>query len=153
MMQPIRVLRVAAAGIILLVAGCSTAASTVTGPVEGAFRLVSARVTPGEIEMLEITAELTNTGTVPLRSGGCLRPDLAIDFAAPGGWTALDVLQTGELVLCIQAFALGPGASQQFTTAFRRKQGFDIFPRGVPLRLRVLPIPTGDGPTLPFTIQ
>ena len=84
MVHPIRVLRVASAGIILLAASCSTAASTVTGPVEGAFRLVSARVTPGEIEMLDITAELTNAGTVPLRSGGCLRPDLAIDFAAPG---------------------------------------------------------------------
>ena len=140
-------------GLLLGNAGCTTSAS-VTGPTTGDFRLVSAQVsTSSDIETLEVTAELTNTGLTPLRSGGCLRPDLAIDVQSGGSWAALDVLQTSELILCIQAFTLAAGGTQQFTTAFRRATASDRFPRGVPVRLRVLLQPAGSGPMLPLTIR
>ncbi len=137
----------------LLPAACATTPG-VTGPSTGDFRLVRAMVTTAaNVEMLEVTAELTNTGTTLLRSGGCLRPDLAIDVQAGSGWDALDVVQTSELAVCIQAFTLAPGGTQQFTTAFRRVIAADAFPRSVPIRLRVLLQPSGSGPTLPLTIR
>lgn len=145
--------RVVATALLIITAGCSST-TQVTGPTDGAFRLIRAQVSaPAAIEFLEVTAELTNTGTVPLRSGGCLRPDLAMDVQSFEGWTTIDVLQTSELVQCIQAFTLAPGASQQFTTAFRRGKTTDVFPRDTPLRLRVLLQPSGDGPTLPITLR
>ncbi len=140
--------------VLLVVTAACGATAGVTGPTTGDFRLVSAQVTsPGGVEFIEVTAALTNTGNTLLRSGGCLRPDLAIDAQAGDSWTALDVLQTSELALCIQAFTLAPGGTQQFTTAFRRAIAADLFPRGVPIRLRVLLQPTGSGPTLPLTIR
>ncbi len=139
--------------LLVVTAACSATAG-VTGPTTGDFRLVNAQLsTSGGVESFEVTAELTNGGSSLLRSGGCLRPDLAIDVQAGGSWTALDVLQTSDLVLCIQAFTLAPGATQQFTTAFRRATAADLFPRGVPIRLRVLLQPAGSGATLPLTIR
>ena len=140
--------------LLLVVTAACAATARITGPIDGDFRLLSAQLTTsGGVESLEVTAELTNGGSTLLRSGGCLRPDLAIDVQAGGSWTALDVLQTSELVLCIQAFTLAPGGTQEFTTAFRRATATDRFPRGVPIRLRVLLQPSGSGPTLPLTIR
>ncbi len=145
--------RCIATGLALIASGCSTAGTTVTGPSEGTFRLVSAQVTKSDYEMLEVTARLTNTGTTPLRSGGCLRPDVAIDTQTAGGWSPLDVLQTAELVVCIQAYTLAPGTTGEFTTAFRRAKAADVFPREVPLRLRVVLQSGSEGPVLPITIR
>ncbi len=144
--------RILFAAAALAILGCSST-TRVTGPADGAFRLIDARLTASEIQYLEVTAALTNTGSTPLRSGGCLRPDVAIDVQSLEGWSTIDVLQTSELVQCVQAFTLAPGASQQFTTAFRRAKVSDLFPRDVPLRLRVLLQSGSDGPTLPITLR
>jgi hypothetical protein len=145
--------RIGALAIIVSATGCSTLDSSVTGPTEGAFRLVRAAITRSDYELLDITAQLTNTGTVPLRGGGCMRPDVAIDVQTAGSWTPLDVLQTSELVLCVQAFTLAPGTTSEFTTSFRRARSEDVFPRDRPLRLRVVLQSGSEGPVLPITIR
>ncbi len=153
MIHPYRKLRVAFAAVLLCVAGCSTGGQ-VTGPGTSSFRLIRARITaPADAELLELTAALTNTGSTLLRSGGCLRPDLAIDVQTASGWSTLNVVQSAELVQCVQSFTVAPGATQEFTAFFSPQLGaVGAFPRNVPLRARVIPQPGSDGPTLPFTL-
>jgi hypothetical protein len=145
--------RLCATAMVVMATGCSTAGTSVTGPSDGAFRLISAQITKTEYEMLEVTLRLTNTGTTPLRSGGCMRPDVAIDAQTAGVWSPIDILQTAELVVCIQAYTLAPGTTGEFTTAFRRAKAADLFPRDTPLRLRVVLQSGAEGPVLPISIR
>jgi hypothetical protein len=142
-----------AASFAVVAGGCSAEGTSVTGPSDGAFRLISAQITKTEYEMLEVTLRLTNTGTTPLRSGGCMRPDLVIDAQTAGVWSPIDILQTAELVVCIQAYTLAPGTTGEFTTAFRRAKAADLFPRDTPLRLRVVLQSGAEGPVLPISIR
>jgi hypothetical protein len=128
----------------MLAAGCGTSTVEPAGLI---FSVSSSEVIGSSPQILRVVGALTNNTSTVFRSGGCQRPDIAIDSATANGWVPLGAKQEAELVLCVQAFNVTPGNTQQFQSTFVRSDTAWRFPRGVPLRLRALTITGDDGPT------
>jgi hypothetical protein len=82
-----------------------------------------------------------NSGSVPFTSGGCIRPMIAIDSLAPGGWVPVESSQSEQLIACVRGFTVEPGSTVPFFASVRRPN-FVPYPGGVRLRVRV---PTSEG--------
>lgn len=116
------------------------------------FRLLSVSVTqPADGDMLVLSGELKNTRIVPLVSGGCTRPNLAIDSATATGWAPIRTRQYEELIQCIRAFTVDPGATVRFEARLT-PEGVGLFPRGPALRLRVIDETPNAGPVVPLVL-
>ncbi len=144
----IRITRVLLTGTLLTaVVACAT--STEVDDVR--FRILDARQSaPADAWSLIVRGQLTNSGTTPIVSGGCLRPNIAVDSLAGDRWVDLQTRQSEELVVCIRAFTVDPGSTVEFDATFSRAS-LAAFPVEVPLRLRVLP--AGDTPAPTVIIQ
>jgi hypothetical protein len=135
----------------LLIAACGTTPTeAVTDGVR--FRLLSVNVSqPADADVLSLRGELTNTRRTPLVSGGCLRPTLAIDSATATGWAPVRTKQLEELIACIRAFTVDPGATVGFEATLY-PDGAGLFTRTAALRLRVVDDSPGNGPVVPLTL-
>jgi hypothetical protein len=135
-----------------LLASGAVACATSTGQDDVRFRILEARQTaPADAWTLLVRGQLTNNSTEPLVSGGCLRPNIAVDSLAGDRWVDLNTRQSEELVVCIRAFTVDPGSTAEFDATFSRTN-FSEFPAGVPLRLRVMPANDVPGPTVTFQL-
>lgn len=133
----------------LAMAACKGA----TAPKVVYLRIETAATTQAAVQELQVTAAIDNRGDGTFRSGGCLRPEIVIDSLNPTGtWVPLGVLQSDDLATCVTVFTVGPGQVQQFRTSFTRADPALKFPRGVPLRLRTVPVSLGDAPAVRFAL-
>lgn len=136
----------------LLIAGCATSSLPVE-PGTLRFRVTDVQLVGGTVQTLRISGAIDNGTEARFESGGCLRPSIEIDSATAAGWAPLGVNQSDDLVQCITAFNVSPGASQTFETSFVRSSTRLLFPLGVSLRLRAMPLRGGDGPTSPVILS
>lgn len=125
--------------LIATVLGAGTSAcATSTGLEDIRFRVLDAvQSSPAGSPTLFVRGQLTNNSTVPLVSGGCLRPNISVDSLSAGNWVPMNSQQSEELVVCIRAFTVDPGGTAEFDAYFGRPNRVS-FPIGVPLRLRVV---------------
>lgn len=146
--------RVALLTAALAVVSCeSSPTEAVTNGVR--FRLLSVNITqPADADVLSLRGELTNTRSTPLVSGGCLRPNLAIDSATATGWAPISTRQSEELIQCVRAFTVDPGTTVPFEATLTPDPAVaGRFPRGVALRLRVIDTTPNDGPVVPLALE
>ena len=116
--------------------GCD--GGSATEPSALVLRVTSAsQSAPADAPTLYIDAELTNTSRSEYTAAGCMRPYLAIDSLAGSTWVPMAASQSEELMTCILGYRVSPGTTGRFTTTFQRTV-VGWFPRGVPLRLRVI---------------
>jgi hypothetical protein len=138
---------------MVIAAGAVMACATSTGLDDVRFRVLDAQqVTDAGTPYLYLRGQLTNSGTQPLVSGGCLRPAIAVDSLAGSRWVATDAQQWEELVVCIRAYTVDPGGTSEFDATFSRPER-RAFPVGVPLRLRVLAQGDEAGPAVTMQLS
>ncbi len=127
--------------------GCAKSA-----PGVASLLVVDARIVTGAIDTLRISADLTNGTDTDFARIGCLRPALALDSLAGTQWVPLGVLQPEELIQCVRTFTVKAGTTQRFDAQFTRAVATQKFPRGTPLRVRVISPPAELEPFFSFTL-